>query len=213
MRTNPFSDVIAFLFQPSWTTAVFWLLLVTSIGVAAYTLKRDQSQRAVTHVWNWLARLVMGAMWWQQSLWKLPPTYTDQPDGTGGLHYWIGEMAKYSAFDFPSELCPEASCEPHFYFFAPQVYSTEVLIAVSLIVGLFSRVGALLGALMAANLWLGLYRAPYEWPWTYFFLMVIQITFVVYPPGRSLGIDALLTRRESGKVAATWRESVLKIAA
>ena len=212
MRTNPFSDVIAFLFQPSWTTAVFWLLLVTSIGVAVYTFKRDQNQRAVTHVWNWLARLVMGAMWWQQSLWKLPPTYTDQPDGTGGLHYWIGEMAKYSAFDFHRNFI-QSVVEPHFYFFAPQVYSIEVLIAVSLIVGLFSRVGALLGALMAANLWLGLYRAPYEWPWTYFFLVVIQITFVVYPPGRSLGIDALLTRRESGKVAAGWRESVLKIAA
>lgn len=212
MRTNPFSDVISFLFQPSWTTAVFWPLLVTSISVAAYTLKRDQSQRAVTHVWNWLARLVVGAMWWQQSLWKLPPTYTDQPDGTGGLHYWIGEMAKYSAFDFHRSFV-QSVVEPHFYFFAPQVYSTEVLIAVSLIVGLFSRVGALLGALMAANLWLGLYRAPYEWPWTYFFLMVIQITFVVYPPGRSLGIDALLTRPESGKIAATWRESVLKIAA
>jgi uncharacterized membrane protein YphA (DoxX/SURF4 family) len=212
MRTNPFSDVIAFLFQPSWTTAVFWLLLVTSISVAVYTFKRDQSQRAVTHVWNWLARLVMGAMWWQQSLWKLPPTYTDQPDGTGGLHYWIGEMAKYAAFDFHRNFVRNV-VEPHFYFFAPQVYSVEVLIAISLIVGLFSRVGALLGALMAANLWLGLYRAPYEWPWTYFFLMVIQITFVVYPPGRSLGIDVLLTRRKSGKITATWRESVLKIAA
>jgi hypothetical protein len=92
-------------------------------------------------------------------------------------------------------------------------YGSEVLIAVSLIVGLFSRIGALLDALMAANLWLGLYRAPYEWPWTYFFLMVIQITFLVYPPGRSLGIDALLTPRESGKAIANWRESVLKIAA
>ena len=212
MRTNPFFDVIAFLFQPSWTTAVFWLLLVTGIGVAAYILKRDQSQRSVTHVWNWLARLVMGAMWWQQSLWKLPPTYTDQPDGSGGLHYWIGEMAKYSAFDFQRNFVQKV-VEPHFYFFAPQVYSIEVLIAISLIVGLFSRVGALLGALMAANLWLGLYRAPYEWPWTYFFLMVIQITFVVYPPGRSLGIDALLTRRDPGRSTATWRESVLKIAA
>lgn len=120
MRTNPFSDVVAFLFQPSWTTAVFWLLLVTSIGVAVYTLKRDQNQRALNHVSNWLARLVMGAMWWQQSLWKLPPTYTDQPDGSGGLHYWVGEMGKYAAFDFHRSFIQNV-VQPQFYFFAPQV--------------------------------------------------------------------------------------------
>jgi hypothetical protein len=35
---------------------------------------------------------------------------------------------------------------------------------------------------MAINLWLGLYRSPAEWPWTYFFLMVIQIMFRVHRP-------------------------------
>ena len=74
-------------------------------------------------------------------------------------------------------------------------------IAVSLILGVLTRVGAALGALMAINLWLGLYNAAGEWPWTYMFLVVIQLLFVIDPPGRSLGIDALLWRREttSGK--------------
>ena len=35
MNPNPLSDVIAFLLQPAWTTAIFWLLTLTSIGVAA----------------------------------------------------------------------------------------------------------------------------------------------------------------------------------
>ena len=73
----------------------------------------------------------------------------------------------------------------------------EVAIAVSLILGVLTRVGAALGALMAINLWLGLYNAPGEWPWTYMFLVVIQLLFVIDPPGRSLGIDALLWRREA----------------
>jgi hypothetical protein len=34
--------------------------------------RRDLSQRSVLHVRNWLARLFIGVMWWQQSLWKLP---------------------------------------------------------------------------------------------------------------------------------------------
>src|SRR5271169_6973477 len=66
------------------------------------------------------------------------------------------------------------------------------VIAVSLILGVVTRLGAALGALMAINLWLGLYNAPGEWPWTYMFLVVIQLLFVIDPPGRCLGIDAIL---------------------
>jgi len=47
---------------------------------------------------------------------------------------------------------------------------------------------------MAINLWLGLYRSPAEWPWTYFFLIVVQIMLLVQRPGRSLGLDAILLR-------------------
>ena len=85
---------------------------------------------------------------------------------------------------------------PHFYFFAPQVYFAEVLIAFTLMLGLFSRLGAFIGALMAINLWLGLYRSPAEWPWTYFFLIIVQITLLVQQPGYSLGLDAILPRHE-----------------
>jgi len=60
--------------------------------------------------------------------------------------------------------------------------------------GLFSRLGAFVGALMAINLWLGLYRSAGEWPWAYFFLIIIQIMFLVQRPGRSLGLDAVLWR-------------------
>jgi hypothetical protein len=52
---------------------------------------------------------------------------------------------------------------------------------------------------MAINLWLGLYNAPGEWPWTYMFLVVLQLIFVINPPGRSLGIDALAWRGEARK--------------
>ena len=43
---------------------------------------------------------------------------------------------------------------------------------------------------MALNLWLGLYSAPGEWPWTYGFLIIIQALFVLDPPGRCLGLEA-----------------------
>jgi uncharacterized membrane protein YphA (DoxX/SURF4 family) len=188
MRTNPFSDALRFLTQSTWTSYVFWLLIIASIVIAAVNLRRDPSQRSVLHLWNWLARFFIGALWWQQSLWKLPPNF-------GGLLYWVEEMEKWASTGLQQRFVKDVVI-PHFPFFAPQVYVAEVLVAVTLILGLFSRLGAFVGALMAINLWLGLYRNPAEWPWTYFFLIVIQITLLVQRSGRSLGLDAILLRHE-----------------
>ena len=71
------------------------------------------------------------------------------------------------------------------------------MLAVSLILGLAIRLGSVLGALMAINLWLGLYNADGEWPWTYMFLVVLELLFLIDPPGRSLGVDALVWRRQA----------------
>ena len=85
---------------------------------------------------------------------------------------------------------------PNIAVFGPLVYAIEVAMAVSLMLGLFTRLGAVLGALMAISLWLGLYNAPGEWPWTYMFLVVLELMYLTDPPGRSLGADALLAARK-----------------
>jgi uncharacterized membrane protein YphA (DoxX/SURF4 family) len=193
---DPFTDTLGFLMQATWPIYAFWVLLVGSLGIALFNLASDPAQRTLRHGWMWLMRLAIGGLWWQQTLWKLPPTYTDNPDGvSGGLHYWIGEMGQHAAFEWQRAFVAQV-VEPNFYLFAPQVYATEVIIAVSLLLGLFTRIGGVLGALMGLNLWLGLYRAPYEWSWAYFFLILLQVTFIVYAAGRSLGLDAVLQRRE-----------------
>ena len=80
----------------------------------------------------------------------------------------------------------------HFSFFAPQVFAVEVLISLTLLLGVWSRLGSLLGAAMAINLSQGLYRSPGEWPWQYVFLIVVMVQFLLVPPGRSLGLDCFL---------------------
>jgi uncharacterized membrane protein YphA (DoxX/SURF4 family) len=99
---------------------------------------------------------------------------------------------------------------PNIAVFGPLVYAIEVAIAVSLILGLLTRLSAALGALMAINLWLGLYNAPGEWPWTYMFLVVLQLLFFMDPPGRSIGFDALAWQREE---ASHERAPVLSLVA
>ena len=141
-------------------------------------------------------------MWWQQSLWKLPPTYTDHPDGTGGLRYWVDRMVDGAAFQLQSDFV-QYVVQPNFLLFAPVVYATEVFIGASLMTGTLVRLSGLLGAAMAINLWLGLYHSRGEWPWTYFFLIVVQLLFVLQNAGRSLGGDAFIARLRRSAHRAT----------
>src|SRR6516164_3368279 len=192
MRPNPIADAIQFL-TGSVLFYVFILLVVVSLVVAAINLSRDPAQRSLKSLSIYILRFLIGCMWWQQSLWKLPPTYTDNPDGSGGLRYWVDKMVAGAAFQIQSDFVHYV-VQPYFLLFAPIVYSVEVLIGVSPITGTAVRLGALLGAAMAINLWLGLYHTRGEWPWTYFFLVVIQLMFAVDRAGRSLGSDALIAR-------------------
>src|SRR5215470_6944453 len=114
--------------------------------------------------------------WWQQSLWKLPPLYTNHPEAplTTGLTYWMHEMVQYAAIPLQSDLVNNVVL-PHFYVFAPIIYAAEELTDVSLMLGMFTRLFGVIGALQLLNIWLGLYNASGEWPWTAFFLIVLQL--------------------------------------
>jgi uncharacterized membrane protein YphA (DoxX/SURF4 family) len=194
---NPASDVIAFLTKPAWTTAVFWLLLIGSVALAAYASATMPQQRRPRHVAQWIFRFLIGAMWWQQTLWKLPPYYTDHPGrpfGETGLAHWMQIMGRSAAIPVQADFVNHIVL-PHFYWFAPVVYSLEVLTGVSLMLGAFVRLFGIIGALQILNLWLGLYNAWGEWPWTYFFLLVLQLMFALHQYGRSLGADAILVAR------------------
>ena len=183
MKTQPnvVGDTVAFLTKPDWPTMVYWIALLAGIVIAVRAWRNDPDQRCGRGLVIWAMRMVIGTMWWQGSLWKIPPNY-------GGLLYWMKQVVDHAAIPLQSGLYANLVI-PNIKLFGPLVYLTEASIAVSLMLGLFTRWFALLGLLMAANLWLGLYSAPGEWPWTYGFLMVIQALFVIDPPGRWLGLD------------------------
>ena len=189
MRPNPLSDTLSFLANTGFPRPVFLLLLLGSAAAAIMVWRNDATQRSLRHVGICLLRIIVGTMWWQQSLWKVPPHYD------WGLIHWMQEMVDHASTQLQSTLVRDLVL-PNIAIFGPLVYAIEVAIAVSLILGVATRLGALLGALMAINLWLGLYNAPGEWPWTYMFLVVLQLIYLIDPPGRSLGVDALAWRRE-----------------
>lgn len=187
MPPNPLRDFAPFLLSPTLSSVLLWLLLLGAATVAAIAWQRVPAQRQPRALGLLCLRIAVGVCWWQQSLWKIPPNYD-------GLLYWMKQLSQHAAIPLQGQLVG-AIVIPNIAVFGPLVFAVEVAIGVSLILGLFSRLGALLGALMAINLWLGLYSAPGEWPWTYGFLVIIQLLFVIDPPGRILGTDILLFRR------------------
>jgi hypothetical protein len=204
MRTNPFYD--AWLFITGQTddhatsgvglllTVLFLALLAASIWIARRNWQQDPAQRTKEHLATWFMRVMIGAMWYQGSLWKLPLPVS------GGLQYWTNEMAQYAAFGWHRTLVPSVYL-PLLPIINPLVYLTELSLAVAFILGFMVRPMGVVGMLFVAHLWLGLYHHPAEWPWLYIFLIFVQGFFVLDSAGKSLGLDALFARAPLGPFA------------
>lgn len=199
MRTNPFTDAFLFLIGSTgdhenlgWgrypVVLLLLALLLASAALARANWKADPAQRLAAHLWMWLFRLLLGVMWFQGSLWKLPLS------DASGLRYWTEQMAEHAAFPFYANFVRTVML-PHMTIVDPLVFIAEMGLAVSFILGVAVRPVAALGAIYTLGLWVGLYRHPGEWPWEYVFLAVAQGLLVLHAAGRSLGADALIARR------------------
>jgi len=170
--------------------AIFIALLVASGYIAVLDWREDPEQRTGKHLGTWGARVLIGCMWFQSMLWKLPLPVS------GGLQYWTEkQMGTRAAFAFHREFVLNVLV-PNLYWLGTLVFLSELMFAVSLILGLGVRVAAALGVLFVLHLWLGIYipADPAEWPWSYIFLATLMFLFALHAAGRSLGLDAWLRR-------------------
>jgi uncharacterized membrane protein YphA (DoxX/SURF4 family) len=204
MPSNPFTDAFAFLIGTTgdynalgawkWPlVALFAALLVASVVIAVRNWREDPEQRTVAHLATWIMRVLIGSMWFQGMLWKLP---LFRPNG---LLYWMEQMAGRGAFQIHRDLVTNIII-PNFNLFNPLVFLAELTFATCLILGFGVRIVSVLAILFGLNLWLGIYLDrgpgdPDEWPWSYLFLIMVHVFFAVHGAGRSLGLDALLRRR------------------
>jgi uncharacterized membrane protein YphA (DoxX/SURF4 family) len=149
-----------------------------------------------------ISRIVYGYLWYTQLLWKLPPQFGCPADfavstsqgRTSGLCDWVGVMVIYSKWPLQADLV-ERFVVPNMAWFGWVVWLMEAFVAVSLILGLFTRLGGLAALVQAINLYIGVTAAPFEWYWTYGMLSILGLIFLAVPTGRVFGLDALLRPR------------------
>ncbi|GEP04913.1 DoxX family protein [Methylobacterium oxalidis] len=217
MRTNPYTDLLTFLTAGQsdqiglgpwrWVMmALFAALVLGSLLVAAREWAEDPRQRTGRDLGVWLIRFLIGCMWFQNLFWKMPLFSTEN-----GLYFWTSEEVKTAAFQVHRDLVATWILPtPNFLYVDVLVFLTELAFAASLMLGLGVRLVGVIGVLFVAQLWLGLYQHPQEWPWTYVFLASLMALFALIAAGRSLGLDGLLRRTHppdmtNGAVAAIVR--------
>ncbi|MEZ2141809.1 DoxX family protein [Bradyrhizobium sp. DN5] len=199
MPTNPFIDIGHFLSAMTgdylslgnWRyliLALFWALLFASIAVALRNWQEDSEQRTGRHLGIWLVRVLVGCMWFQGMLWKLPLPLS------GGLQYWTEQESTNAAFEFHRSFMKDVVL-PNMSIFGPIVFVAELAFAGSMMLGLAVRLLGVLAIAYVLQLWLGLYGNSSEWPWTYMFLAMLMFLFTLDGAGRSLGLDAWLRRQ------------------
>lgn len=207
MRTNPFNDAWLFLTGAAdypdeigslkyILVALYWGILIGSCVIAAINWRDDPGQRDPAHVITWICRLLIGSMWFQGCLWKLPLPVSS------GFEYWVQQLEKYAAFA-PHRWLVTHVFLPNLAIINPLVFLAEISFAISLILGIGVRFFSAVAVLFALHLWLGLYLHPGEWPWEYVFIVVIHLLFATYAAGRSLGADALLRRQSHSGIVAS----------
>jgi len=140
-----------------------------------------------------LARILYGLLWWQQSKWKVPSDDFGRKSG-GGLWYWVHQEIQYPTVTAYRDFLVNVMI-PHWTFFGWMTLVTETFIGATLILGLCTRLGALVALGMAANITIGILSVPHEWGWTYTMLIMLAAIFLLTGAGRSLGVDAFLAPR------------------
>src|SRR5207302_1274038 len=77
---------------------LFLVLLVGSAAIAWRNWRDDPAQRSGRYVAIWIMRLMIGSMWFQGSLWKLPLPVS------GGFQGWTQALGDNAAFEFHQRL-------------------------------------------------------------------------------------------------------------
>ena len=144
--------------------------------------------------------------------------FTTKSVGSSGLCDWIGREAAYAGTlrvfnldlhllglqNFYIDLSPLSAAYgaflngfalPNFSWFAYVIFAMELFITVTILFGVLSRLGALVGTLQAANLTIGLLPVPGEWEWIYIMLTAFNFALFATAAGRYYGIDGWLHPR------------------
>jgi len=145
-----------------------------------------------------LLRIGVALLWMQNAAWKTPPDFAT-------LRHFTGWAIEHEVFA-PYAWLVEHLVLPNFGFFGWAVLLVEAALGGFLLVGLATRLWALVGIGQTIAIMLATFNEPSEWHWSYLLMVLAHLTIFAVAAGRYVGVDGLLRPgwRRSETSLARW---------
>ncbi|MEO3859870.1 DoxX family protein [Acrocarpospora sp. B8E8] len=136
-------------------------------------------------------RVATALLWIQNAGWKTPGDDFGRTSSPRGLFLFTGYAVDHPVFP-PFAWLVEHVVLPNFLVFGWVVLLVEALLGAFLLVGLATRLWALVGIGQTLAITLSVLNAPHEWHWSYFLMILIHVVLFATAAGRYYGLDGLL---------------------
>jgi len=138
-----------------------------------------------------VVRVGLGLFWLAQQTWKPPPTFGCP---SGGFCFWLDQEIQHPVVPLFADFL-RTVIRPNAIAFGWFTLVLEVAIGLALILGVFTRLAALVGALWSVNLLIGLAAVPGESAWYYLAIIAVNLLFVVIGASGQISVDRARQRQ------------------
>jgi uncharacterized membrane protein YphA (DoxX/SURF4 family) len=150
---------------------------------------------AINHTVIGLMRITAGLLWLANLEWKRPPDFGD--DLNNGLYKYVDGAVTHEVFP-PWSWFVENVVLKNYTLFGWSTLLLESALAALLLLGLWTRPVALLGAANSVAIALSVLYYPNEWPWAYYIMIALHLMLFATAAGQHLGLDGV---RRAGDAA------------
>jgi len=136
-----------------------------------------------------VTRIVLGLLWIQNSGWKTPPDFGR--NAGVGLYKFTRFAVEHEVFA-PYAFIVRELILPNFVVFGWLVLVVEASLGAFLLLGLATRLWALVGVAQSLAIALSVLNAPGEWSWAYYLMIAAHLAIFAAAAGRHWGLDSVL---------------------
>jgi len=141
-------------------------------------------------------RIGVALMWLTNLNWKTPPNFGS--DDGGGLFRYTNDAVTHPVFG-PYSWAVREAVLPNFHAFGWGVLLVESALAAFLLLGLGTRLWGVIGAVQSLAIGLSVALAPDEWAWSYYLMVMANLSLVATGAGRTWGLDGIVRPLLAGR--------------
>ena len=160
----------------------------------------DQAQERASRIVIPAVRIIVGLLWLQNAGWKTPPDFGKR---TGrGLFGYTQSAVTHEVFA-PYAFFVKHVVLKNFTFFGWVTLLVEASLGAFLILGLHTRLWALIGLGQSLAITFSVLHVQNEWPWSYYLMIAAHLALFALDAGNHWGLDDVRRRLRSDPAAWT----------